>query len=94
MTKPQPRSPGRRPVDPLARERLRDAQAAESRAVARYLAASDKVAAVASELAGAKARLADALRAVIEVSGSPRAMVLLGLDRAGLRALTAPKVVS
>lgn len=76
------------PIDARARERLRDAQVAEARAVAHFFAQSDRVATAASGLAEAESRLGDAAASVVATSGAERAMVLLGLDKAELRAMT------
>ena len=87
---------GRMPRDVRARERLREAQAAESRAVAAVCAAGEAlsracgrreatVAAATVKVEQAHAVVAHAQAALIAVSGLDRAAVLLGVDAGELR---------
>jgi hypothetical protein len=93
------RSLGRRPTDLRARERLRDAQTAEARAVTAVYAAEagrdaaierrDQAWAAAAALVdAAEDDLAVARAAVVTVSGLDRAAVLLGTAKADLRKAT------
>lgn len=79
------------PTDAAARERLREAQVAEARAVAGFFAARGRVTAAASGLDEAERRLAEATGRVIAISGSDRAMTLLGIEKTELRAILTPK---
>lgn len=90
------RRAGRLPRDVQARERLRQAQDAETRAVSAVCAATDALAAarrkrdkaVASAdaiFAEAERDLATAQAHVVAVSGLDRASALLGMSRAALR---------
>jgi hypothetical protein len=79
------RSLGRRPADPAARERLREVQAAETRAVAAYYFAAARADTAREVLSEAESDLAAAVRSVVATSGQERAMILLGLDRSELR---------
>ena len=81
----------RLPKSGPARERLREAQAAESQAVARYFALAQRAAAAAATYAEAQGRVADAAADVVAVSGAQRALILLGLDKSELRSLTASR---
>jgi hypothetical protein len=84
------------PRDVQARERLREAQKAEARAVSAVCAAQDALAAAGRKrdraVAAADAILAKAEQAVavahadlVEISGLARAAGLLGTDKASLR---------
>jgi hypothetical protein len=95
MTHP-PRRTGRIPKDVQARERLREAQDAEARAVSAACAAQEALAAAIGRrdtaVAAANALLAEAEQAVasaqasvVAVSGVERASVLLGVSRTVLR---------
>lgn len=86
----------KKPRDPHARERLREAQAAESRAVASVYAAEAKVEAAIIKRDNARATadgwvadatdLRDQARAdLVSVSGADRAALLLGLGKLELR---------
>lgn len=96
----RPRASGRFPRDIQARERLRQAQEAETRAVSAVCAAQDAVAAAgrkrAKAVAAADAVVAEAERSLaaaqanlVDVSGLSRAGALLGLDRTTLRKASA-----
>lgn len=90
------RTTGRFPRDVQARERLRQAQEAETRAVSAVCAAQDALAAAARKrdkaVAAGDAVVQEAERSLaathaelVDVSGLSRACALLGLDRATLR---------
>jgi hypothetical protein len=86
------RSVGRLPTDPVARERLREAQAAEARVVAAYYASAARLDTARAMLAEAESALASAVTAVVATSGAERATILLGLGKAELRhAITAAR---
>jgi hypothetical protein len=96
MSTPSRTRPTRRPADPRARERLREAQAAETAALAAVCAAKTKVAAAQARRTKAlataagwvneAATLLDAARAdLAAVSGADRAALLLGIPKTELR---------
>jgi hypothetical protein len=86
------RSLGRLPTDPAARERLREAQAAEARVVATYYTTATRLDSARAMLAEAESELSDAVRAVVATSGAERATILLGIGKAELRhAITAAR---
>jgi formate-dependent phosphoribosylglycinamide formyltransferase (GAR transformylase) len=85
MSQTRSRSLGRFPSDPAARERLREAQEAEAKAVAAYYSAAANVDNARFALAATEAEMGAAVRAVIAISGQGRALVVLGLDKADLR---------
>ncbi len=90
------RSLGKFPSDLQARERLREAQAAEARAVTAVYAADaerdkaiarrdEAVAAATTVVEAADADLAAARAGLVAVSGVDRAAILLGATRSELR---------
>ena len=92
----QTRTPRKLPRDLRARERLREAQEAEARAVTVVCAAEDALAGACAKrdaviakatatVEQAEAELATARAGLVKVSGLDRASVLLGFDRVGLR---------
>lgn len=94
------RSLGKFPSDPHARERLREAQATEARAVAAVYAAEagrdkaiarrdEAIAAATAVVDAADADLAAARAALVAVSGVDRAASLLGATRSELRRASA-----
>lgn len=76
------------PASRAARNRLRDAQQAEARALSQVGAAAKARARVAARLHDADTALARAQAAVVETSGLDRAAYLLDVDRAELRRWT------
>ena len=97
MSDPLRTSPARRkPNDPRARERLREAQAVEARAVvAAYIAEAkvataitkrDKAHAIAEGWVAEATDLLDRARAdLVSISGTDRAALLLGIGKPELR---------
>jgi hypothetical protein len=79
------RSIAKQPKDLCARERLREAQAAETVAVAAYYAATDARAAMEAVIKAAEEKVDAARARVVSVSGLPRAVLLLGEKPAALR---------
>jgi hypothetical protein len=88
--------PTRKPADPLARERLREAQAAETQALSAVCIAEAKVesaivkrdkayATADSWVADANAVLDTARSELASVSGVDRAALLLGISKTELR---------
>lgn len=86
----------RKPADPRARDRLREAQAAETRALATVCAAETKVASAIAKrdkacatadswVADANSVLAVARADLVSVSGVDRAALLLGISKTELR---------
>jgi hypothetical protein len=88
------RSHAKRPKDLCARERLREAQAAETLAVAAYYAAAESRAAVQAVIKEADAKVDAARARVVSVSGLPRAVLLLGEKPATLRRAVATQLGS
>jgi hypothetical protein len=86
------RSIAKRPKDLSARERLREAQVAETLAVAAYYAATEARAAVESVIQEADAKVDAARARVVSVSGLPRAVLLLGEKPATLRRAVAARL--
>jgi hypothetical protein len=84
-TTPRSRSIAKHPKDLCARERLREAQAAETLAVAAYYAATEARAAVQAAITEAEMKVDTARARVVSVSGLPRAVLLLGEKPAALR---------
>lgn len=95
MSEPSRTRPAK-PADPRTRERVRQAQAVETRAVAAVCAAEAKVAKVTAQrdkaravadawVAGASARLDAARAELAAVSGVDRAALLLGIGKTELR---------
>jgi len=91
-TTPRSRSIAKRPKDLSARERLREAQAAETLAVAAYYAATEARAAVESVIQQADETVDAARARVVSVSGLPRAVLLLGEKPAVLRRAVAARL--
>jgi anti-sigma factor RsiW len=85
------RSIAKRPKDARARERLREAQAAETLAVAAYYAATEARAAVEAVIKEADEKVDAARALVVSVSGLPRAVLLLGEKPAALRRAVAAR---
>lgn len=96
MSEPTRTRPARKPADPRARERLREAQAAETRALAAVCAAEAKLASAAARRDKAHAAadawvttastLLDEARAdLATVSGVDRAALLLGIGKTEVR---------
>lgn len=96
MSEPSRTSPARKPADPHARERLREAQAAETRALAAVCVAEAKVASATARrdrayaaadvwVSEAGAKLDTARADLATVSGVDRAALLLGISKAELR---------
>jgi hypothetical protein len=92
----QTRTPRKLPRDLRARERLREAQEAEARALTVVCAAEAAlegarakreavIARATATVDQSEAELAHAQAGLVKVSGLDRASVLLGLDRVGLR---------
>ena len=75
----------RHPVDAGARQRLLDAQRSEADALRKVEAAAKGRDSVRDRLATAEAKLRDAQCALVRISGSSRAALLLGVDEATLR---------
>lgn len=73
------------PVDHGARQRLLEAQRAESDALRKVQAAARACDAVRSRLATADAKLLEAQKNLVRTSGQARAALLLGIDLATLR---------
>jgi hypothetical protein len=84
-TTPRSRSIAKRPKDVRARERLREAQVAETLAVAAYYAATEARAAVEAVIKEADEKVDAARARVVSVSGLPRTVLLLGEKPAVLR---------
>lgn len=76
---------GRLPKDVRARERLREAQAAESRALAKVCAAGARRTAAEDALREAEAKHAAAQGELVEISGLNRAAALLSTTPSSLR---------
>src|SRR5438128_1321680 len=91
-TIPRSRSIAKRPKDLSARERLREAQAAGTLAVAAYYAATEARAAVESAIKEAEGKVDAARALVVSVSGLPRAGLLLGEKPAVLRRAVAARL--
>jgi hypothetical protein len=96
MNEPTHTSTARKPSDPSARQRLRQAQLAESRALSRVcdaearlktaIARRDSAYATADGWVAAASALLDGARAELAVvSGLDRAALLLGIGKAELR---------
>jgi hypothetical protein len=85
------RSVAKRPKDLCARERLREAQAAETLAVAAYYAATEARAALDAVIKEADEKVDAARARVVSVSGLPRAVLLLGEKPAALRRAVATR---
>lgn len=96
MSAPIRTVPTRKPTDPLARERLRKAQAAETRALSAVCVAEAKVASAIAKrnkayatadswVADANAVLDVARADLVSVSGADRAAALLGISKTQLR---------
>jgi len=85
------RSIAKRPKDLCARERLREAQAAETLAVAAYYAAAEARAAVEAVIKEADEKVDAARARVVSVSGLSRAVLLLGEKPAALRRAVATR---
>src|SRR6478735_9281974 len=78
-------SPMRHPVDAGARQRLLEAQRAETEALRKVETAGKGCAGAQARLAAADAKLLEAQRSLVHTSGSTRAALLLGTDEATLR---------
>jgi hypothetical protein len=91
-TTPRSRSIAKRPKDLSARERLREAQAAETLAVAAYYAATEARAAVQAVIQEADEKVDAARARVVSVSGLARAVLLLGEKPAALRRAVATRL--
>jgi hypothetical protein len=77
----------RLPSDPAARDRLREAQAAEARTIGEFYAAAERVRLAGEALAAAERDLGAAAAGVIAGSGPDRAAILLGMTPAELRTM-------
>ena len=75
----------RHPVDATARQRLLDAQRAESEALRAVEVTTRARQRVLARLADADEKLAEAQRSLVRTSGPGRAALLLGMDEASLR---------
>ena len=75
----------RHPVDAGARQRLVEAQRAEVDALRKVETAGKGCAGAHARLAAAEAKLLEAQRGLVRISGAARAALLLGVDEATLR---------
>ena len=75
----------RHPVDAGARQRLLEAQRAETDALRKVQTAGKRLRRGRSRLAAADAKLLEAQRSLVRTSGAARAALLLGVDEATLR---------
>ena len=75
----------RHPVDAGARQRLLEAQRSETDALRKVEAAGKGCEAARRRQAAADAKLHEAQRGLVRISGSARAALLLGVDEATLR---------
>ena len=75
----------RHPVDAGARQRLFEAQRAETEALRKVETAGKGCARARDRLAAADAKLLEAQRSLVHTSGVTRAALLLGTDEATLR---------
>src|SRR3954462_1982184 len=78
-------TPMRHPVDAGARQRLLEAQRAETEALRKVGTADKACDRVRARLATAEATVFEARRSLVRVSGATRAALLLGVDEATLR---------
>jgi hypothetical protein len=79
------RSLGRLPKDIHARERLREAQVAEAKALTKVCAAEETLSRATDVQRQAERELADAQAALIDISGLQRAAALLNTTAPALR---------
>ena len=75
----------RHPVDAGARQRLLEAQRAETDALRKVETAGKGCASAQARLAASEAKLLEAQRGLVRISGATRAALLLGVDEATLR---------
>lgn len=75
----------RHPVDAGARQRLLEAQRAETEALRKVETAGKGCAGARARLAASESKLLEAQRGLVRISGPTRAALLLGVDEATLR---------
>ncbi|MGO4363338.1 hypothetical protein [Terrabacter sp. RAF57] len=75
----------RHPVDAGARQRLLEAQRAETDALRKVERAGKGCAGAQARLAASETKLLEAQRGLVRISGATRAALLLGVDEATLR---------